>query len=734
MTSPGRRRPPLGVALGVRLLLATGRQGGLRAALTATGVAVGVALGLLVLTALPALEGREARLAWHHTRAATIPAASSAPCTAGGSDDVLWSATDDHVAGRTLFRVRVAALGPRPSVPPGLSTLPSAGEVAVSPALRDLLAWTPADELADRLGGRVTSIIGDAGLTGPDDLVAVTGRPVGELRAQDAPLVHAIETRPAHEVVGTGLRIAVTMGAAALLVPVLVFTVMSTRVFAARRQQRLVALRLVGATRLQTSVASAVEVGTAAVAGALAGWVGYLVVLPLVREGVRFDGMRFAPPDVAVPAGQLALVVAGVPLLAMASSVLALLRSSPDLVGGARGRGPRPPRAWRLLVPGLGLGSLAAGMALRGDGRLATNGAALRWGGAGSVVLLLAGAVVSGPWLCAAAARVLARRTRRMPGLLAARRIAADPYATFRAVAGVMLAVLVTTLLAAVAGANWTADGERNENAALRPGVVEVYSVGVPPDRVAALRSRLAASPDVRRVVVVGSSPARVAILEVSCADLRMIARVSCDGPGPVDLSGLPPLGLRGADRLAPAPPGSGLPVRAVYALVPAGAAAAERVRTLAATTLPAVPISTAADLDAADRRQTTELLTGIRLGTLFVLVVAAAGLTVGVLAGLVERRRPFALLRASGVPLADLRRVVLLEAALPLAVTAIVAAALGEAAGVILLRASHAAVHWPDPGQIVAGLGALTAALCLCALALPVLDSLTRYDTVRYE
>jgi hypothetical protein len=154
----------------------------LRAALTATGVA----LGLLVLTALPALEGREARLAWHRTSAATNAAVGSAarPArgAAGGGDGALWSATADHVAGRTLFRVRVAALGPRPPVPPGLSRLPAAGEVAVSPALYDLLARTPTDELADRLGGRVMSVVGDAGLTGPDDLVAVAGRPVEELR------------------------------------------------------------------------------------------------------------------------------------------------------------------------------------------------------------------------------------------------------------------------------------------------------------------------------------------------------------------------------------------------------------------------------------------------------------------------------------------------------------------------------------------------------------------------
>ncbi|MBO3751425.1 ABC transporter ATP-binding protein [Streptosporangiaceae bacterium NEAU-GS5] len=53
---------------------------------------------------------------------------------------------DDHFRGRELFRVDVAALGARPPVPPGLTRLPGQAEIAVSPALRALLARTPYDQ------------------------------------------------------------------------------------------------------------------------------------------------------------------------------------------------------------------------------------------------------------------------------------------------------------------------------------------------------------------------------------------------------------------------------------------------------------------------------------------------------------------------------------------------------------------------------------------------------------
>jgi hypothetical protein len=149
-----------GLAMGLRLS-AGGRRGAApQMALTVAGVAVGVMLVLLTLTVLPAMQSRDHRRAWHATSATT--AATTAP------DSALWIATGDHYLGRDLFRVQVAALGPRPPVPPGLFRLPGPGEVAVSPALRELMDSTPADTLADRLPGRVSAVIDPAGLATPE--------------------------------------------------------------------------------------------------------------------------------------------------------------------------------------------------------------------------------------------------------------------------------------------------------------------------------------------------------------------------------------------------------------------------------------------------------------------------------------------------------------------------------------------------------------------------------------
>ena len=63
-----------------------------------------------------------------------------------------------------------------------------------------------------------------------------------------------------------------------------------------------------------------------------------------------------------------------------------------------------------------------------------------------SFALILIGLFIAGPWLTMAAARAMARWTSRPGTLIAARRLADDPRAAFRAVSGLVLALFVTTV------------------------------------------------------------------------------------------------------------------------------------------------------------------------------------------------------------------------------------------------------------------------------------------------
>ena len=63
-----------------------------------------------------------------------------------------------------------------------------------------------------------------------------------------------------------------------------------------------------------------------------------------------------------------------------------------------------------------------------------------------SFLLIIVGLFIAGPWLTMAAARVMARWTSRPGTLIAARRLADDPRAAFRAVSGLVLALFITTV------------------------------------------------------------------------------------------------------------------------------------------------------------------------------------------------------------------------------------------------------------------------------------------------
>src|SRR6187401_279044 len=162
------------IRLGLRLASLGGRWSLVPMALTALAVAFGTSILLFALSFQPALEVRYDRGAWRETPGARDPVEQVPGMT-------LLSLTKDFVEGRPLARIDLAAVGHGGPVPPGLPRLPHPGETFVSPALADLLAQRPDDELGDRFG-TIVGTMGEAGLQAPNELVAVNGLPVAALQ------------------------------------------------------------------------------------------------------------------------------------------------------------------------------------------------------------------------------------------------------------------------------------------------------------------------------------------------------------------------------------------------------------------------------------------------------------------------------------------------------------------------------------------------------------------------
>src|SRR5262249_3327868 len=152
------------IRLGLRLTLRSGREAFARLAITTAAVAVGVALLLGVLAEFHAFQANASRPCWSCTAGPRVPS------TLPASGD-LWNNSVDFYQGQTIIRLDVASLGSSAPVPPGISKLPAPGTFDASPALERLLRTVPASQLGARFPGTLAGTIGDAALTGPNDLV-----------------------------------------------------------------------------------------------------------------------------------------------------------------------------------------------------------------------------------------------------------------------------------------------------------------------------------------------------------------------------------------------------------------------------------------------------------------------------------------------------------------------------------------------------------------------------------
>ncbi|MFF8943129.1 ABC transporter permease [Streptomyces sp. NPDC014864] len=148
-----------------------------------------------------------------------------------------------------------------------------------------------------------------------------------------------------------------------------------------------------------------------------------------------------------------------------------------------------------------------------------------------------------------------------------------------------------------------------------------------------------------------------------------------------------------------------------------------------------------AADVDASRRRGATGMsfyTTGLNLtaaAILVALVITAAGLAVGTAESVTTRRRGLAAQVAAGVPRAVLARALLLETALPLGPSVLVAGAGGMAAGTLYgLVVAEGRLELPVPYvALLVPLGVYAVCLLAAAASLPLLHRSTHPAELRY-
>jgi hypothetical protein len=415
------------------------------------------------------------------------------------------------------------------------------------------------------------------------------------------------------------------------------------------------------------------------------------------------------------------------------------------------------------------------------------------------LILTMIGLVLAGPWLTGQGARLLGSVSRGSSGLLATRRLADNPRRAFRAVTGLVLAVFLGTMVGTLVPAVNSIDGStaagglKNvlldsftayQNAACPPGTPclpaqptaaeKQRALGLTPSAGATLVRELnqvagttayplyslpqvanpqyllpqVANPQFQgtNIGVVGCDVLRALPAFGSCASGVTAAQVN-DGAAISDDN---PAGSTQAFASPSSPPYTGslaaLSLQAVLVKVNSPATL-ERVRTVLAANAP--PSVSAGPGIAPTPPRTYGEAAAIRLGRAYLLekliyaaiaitlIVAGCSLAVAAGSGLVDRKRPFTLLRVSGTPVSVLSCVVLFEAAVPLATATVVAAAIAYGTSMLaFVQLAPADTPIPRLGSdyfALMGLG-LALAFAVITATLPLLRRMTAPASVRFE
>jgi hypothetical protein len=593
----------------------SGRRGAQAQVLAAAAAAVSALVLLILLAAWVGAGARADRTAW----------LTPAPDRNGTAIQALGTTFAD---GKPIIVVNLAQLPHRPAAPapPGLSAFPKPGQVYLSPALAELVHRLPANQLADRFPKTSYRTLGDDALASPEQLLVVIGRAADDPEVSAAvgdggdafglsarAVISGYSGTTAHPFTANDWA-GILLSAGLLVVPVLALAGAAGLLGAARREQRLAALRLAGATPRQILTMTGLEAAAVGAVGALVGALAYGLLLPALARLPLGIGTWYAS-ELWVGVPSLLATVLGVALLTAFSAVSALRQVASSPLGVAQESNPR--RTGMIRLAGFVALVLYVITTAKGD---------LKPSQMVALLIVFYGAVwIIGPWVVDRLGRVLGRFARRPATLLAARRLSSDPHSAWRTVSGLVLAGFVAGFFSVAQLSSGGFIGVPNQVAVSLPDTEH---------RPAALRK----AADRARALLTGAN---------------LNAVVHTHPGGNLDDESL----LFGSAGITVDVAGGPAQIdAAVTALTPLSGSS---------------PPFTDKELVGGDEIAVAELRT-VGLATLavgFLIAAASAGLTAA--ASVLDRRRTYARLRLTGTPLRVLNQARVRETVVPLVVLA---------------------------------------------------------------
>ncbi|HJQ09308.1 MAG TPA: FtsX-like permease family protein [Candidatus Saccharimonadales bacterium] len=735
------------IRLGLQLAFGGGREALVRLLAIAGGVMIGVALLLFSISSLQVIRSGTDWPCW----TCTTTKNHQPSVDESKSDPLLWRPWMDIYKGNTINIYDVATKGPKAPIIPGLDRMPGPGEYYVSPALAKLLAKAPANQLDDRFHGKAVGQIGKEGLDSPDMLAAVVGYApealAGDSRTSE---VRSLESRPASNDVGAFIQVMFATGAAGLLFAVATLITTATRLSAARREERFAALRLIGATPRQINQLAAVDAALGAAIGALAG-IGLFYVLRPVFVWTAADFIAFFPEDLTPGLLGFLIVLVGTPLVAAAVAMLSLRRVRISPLGVVRRITPKPPRAWRVIPLAAGLSIMALAWYLNSDVHDTVARAKATPYFLLGFALILLGLTLAGSWLTMVTTRLLAKRARSASLLLAMRRLADNPKAAFRPVSVLVIATFLCSIIAVFAPL--VTDEPNTRSANQNNSFAHFFDEQHPLTSAHAttLIGKLQVVPEAKALLTYAADTPSNDMLNrqvlVVCEDIE---RSGVDLPCPDGATALKlsetfgqissPKGMDNEPVVIPLAELRQRPLRTLAVFWhDNNPATRERIRTVMAgyPEFASSTHTTEGEFREQDRKNVERIRFIVNTAFSIVLFVAGCSLAVAVGGSLIERKRPFGLLRVTGTSLKQLRRVVLVESIVPLAAATLLASSLGALVAVIMIKAFAApneAIHPPAADYYVVMLAGLGLSFLIISATLPILGAITKPENARFE
>jgi hypothetical protein len=744
--------------LGLRLAVQGGRETLVRLLVTALAVMVGTALLFSVLATFHGYQAAGSK------PCLKVSDGDCEPAVAADSNNEAVAALyrRDAYKGKTITRLDLAKLSGYNLSIPGVKQMPQAGEYYTSPAMAALLKQAPAEELSDRYPGKQIGTIGEAGLHSPDELIIIVGREVADMPMSEAIRVTAIGAQETTDSNAAFMRFIAMLGAVALLFPMLILVGSASRLGAARREERYAAFRLVGATPKQVNIIASADAALGSALGVVFG-IGLFFVLQPFLADLAITGSRAFASDVQPALWQFLLIAVGIPVSAVAASFLSLRRVRISPLGVSRKTTPPTPRAIGLLplLLGIGLFTVAVLVSPSNDPPFAA---------VPGLMLIMIGLVTGGPWLTTQTVRLIAKLAHGASALLAVRRLSDNPKAAFRSVSGLVLVVFTASVIAFMAPAILSQRFSAGNDALNNVLTVE-FSPAKPLQSTEGkqLIQKLQSMSGVEAFPVYNDplpaeekpKPGPLQPGETVMAGPPPAA-ISCDSLERLKALGACPAGAQAItissdtfeDVIINHFPGSmitkeskpqiiddSMTFRGMFVRA-SDATSLEKARTILSQQV-VMPFNevllTFGETKKAAQATEAKLQAIISAGVIVSLITAGASVAVAVAGGLIERRRPFTLLRLSGAPLGTLYKVVLWEAAIPLIIATLAAAAIGFGTAALVITqfapdSANARIEVPDLPYILALISGPVVALLIVCATLPLVGRLTKSDNIRFE